>query len=199
LLGIVPTVWFGIDLTPAAMMSLIGAVFPVVTPYLEFVNMYLTSFFSSLQTATALGFDSYIITVAFAYIGGVLSQQNRRELELLAKLSRGNTTTVVLEGNTFQTAPSRGRGLERGFSDLAAVMGANEDVEPTTMRSARRAIYEDENADAYSPDERRALREHAMSMAAQQREVERKMRRAADESRVPRPRTAGDDVDWEFI
>lgn len=200
-ISLLPTVWFGVDLTPSAMMALIASYVPVVQPYLEFVNMYLTSFFSSLQTATSLGFDSYIITVAFAYIGGVLSQQNRRELELLAKMSRGNTTTVVLEGNTFQTAPARpARGAERGFADLDALVGASEDAEPAPLRTAHRALYEEEDADAIPLKDRRALRERAQSMAVQQRAVERKVHRAAvEEERSPKPRTAAEQKDWEFI
>jgi len=196
-IGLIPTVWFGIDLTPSAVMATIAAHVPVVQPYLEFVNMYLTSFFSSLQTATSLGFDSYIITVAFAYIGGVLSQQNRREFELLAKMSRGNTTTVVLEGNTFQTAPARvPRRAERGFADLDALDCLVEDAEPAPLRTAHRVLEED---DAISLKDRRALRERAQSMAVEQRAVERKVHRAAEEERVPKPRTAMDQRDWEFI
>ncbi len=196
-MGIVPTVWFGIDLSPSAMMLFIGTFMPVVQPYLEFVNMYLTSFFSSLQTATELGFDSYIITVAFAYIGGVLSLQNRRELELLAKMSRGSSTTVVLEGNTFQTAPSRTRGAERGFSDLDAIVGSNEDT--SSPPSFRKAMYDDELFDSLTNDQRRLLRDRAQGMVAQQRELERKVRRAAEEERSTRARTAEDERDWEFI
>lgn len=196
-MGIVPTVWFGIDLSPAAMMALIGTIVPVVQPYLEFVNMYLTSFFSSLQTATELGFDSYIITVAFAYIGGVLSLQNRREMELLSKMSRGNNTTVVLEGNTFQTAPARTRRAEMGFSDLDAVTASNDDgISP---RSFRRAMYDEELFDSLTDEERRSLRDRAQDMVAQQRQLERRLRRAAEEERSLRARTADDSLDWEFI
>ncbi len=195
--GIVPTVWFGIDLSPAAMMTLIGTIVPVVQPYLEFVNMYLTSFFSSLQTATELGFDSYIITVAFAYIGGVLSLQNRREMELLSKMSRGSNTTVVLEGNTFQTAPVRNRRMEIGFSDLDAITASDDDDIPP--RSFRRAMNDEELFDSLTDEERRRLRDRAQDMAAQQRQIERKVRRAAEDERSLRARTADDSLDWEFI
>jgi hypothetical protein len=198
-MGIMPTVWFGIELSPAAIMALVGTYLPVIQPYLEFVNMYLTSFFSSLQTATELGFDSYIITVAFAYIGGVLSLQNRRELELLAKMSRGNNTTVVLEGNTFQTAPVRSRRMDRGFSDMGAI---DADIDHRgdvgAPRSFRKAMYDEELLDSLSIEERRLLKEWAQELAAQQRQLERKVRQAA-EQRPLRPRTADDNLDWEFI
>ncbi|NLK25369.1 MAG: hypothetical protein GX307_02190 [Euryarchaeota archaeon] len=194
----IPTVWFGIDVTPSAMMVLFTTYVPVVQPYIEFVNMYLTSFFSSLQTATSLGFDSYIITVAFAYIGGVLSQQNRRELELLSKMSRGNNTTVVLEGNTFQSEPTRERREGgRGFGDLDAIAGKSDDDWLPHLRSTHQALYEADE-DSMSLRERQALRDRVQSMVAQQREIERRVRRAAEE-RTPRPRTALDQRDWEFI
>ncbi|NLI73726.1 MAG: hypothetical protein GX369_03000 [Euryarchaeota archaeon] len=197
IIGIIPTIWFGFDISPSSVIALIGTILPVIQPYLEFVNMYLTSFFSSLQTATELGFDSYIITVAFAYIGGVLSLQNRRELELLSKMSRGNNTTVVLEGNTFQTAPTRSRGTGRSFSELDAV-GASNDNE-VSPRPFRKAISDDELFSSLNDEERRALKNWAQDMVFQQRQLEDKVRRAAEEDRILRARTVNDNLDWEFI
>lgn len=198
--GIVPTVWFGIDLTPSAVMTAIAGAVPVVQPYLDFVHLYLSSFFSSLQTASSLGFDSYIITVAFAYIGGVLSQQNHRELELLARMSRGNSTTVVLEGNTFtQGPPQEDRRRSRGFEDLDAIVAAPEERDPVPLRSARRALFDEEPSEPVTLKDRRALRERAQSMAHQQRQVEKRVHRQALEEERPRPRQSADQKDWEFI
>jgi len=176
---------------------------PVIEPYVAFVNMYLTSFFTSLHSTASLGLDSYVTTVAFSYIGGVLSQQTHREMMLLTRMSRGNQTTVVLEGNTFtagQHEPmSRRRG--RGFEELEIVDAERDDAEdiPRTMRSARKAIIEEEEPLSIAPQERKALRERAQTMAREQRGVERKVaRRAADEAR-PERRPTADKKDWEFI
>lgn len=202
-MGIIPTVIFGVDLTPEAVVATIIIYVPVIEPYVAFVNMYLTSFFTSLHSTASLGLDSYVTTVAFAYIGGVLSQQTHREMLLLTRMSRGNQTTVVLEGNTFTTGQrdplGRRRGL--GFEDLEMVDAEHDDAEdiPRTMRSARRAIYDEEDPLPIAPKERKALRERAQTMAREQKGIERRVaRRAAEEERTER-RPAGDKKDWEFI
>jgi len=201
--SIIPTVIFGIDLSPDAIVAAITAHVPVLQPYVDFVNMYLTNFFTSLSSTANLGFDSYVTTVAFAYIGGVLSQQNRREMELLSRMSRGNNTTVVLEGNTFTTdrqeEPARKR--SRGFEDLEVVGASREEEydEPQTFRSAKRALYDDGKAGAIAPRDRKALRERAQSMAHEQRTVERKVQRRAEEEDVAKARKPTGEKDWEFI
>ncbi len=202
-IGIIPTVIFGVDLTPEAVVATIIVYVPVIEPYVAFVNMYLTSFFTSLHSTASLGLDSYVTTVAFAYIGGVLSQQTHREMLLLTRMSRGNQTTVVLEGNTFTTGQrdplGRRRGL--GFEDLEMVDAEHDDAEdiPRTIRSARRAIYDEEDPLPIAPKERKALKERAQTMAREQKGIERRVaRRAAEEERTER-RPVGDKKDWEFI
>jgi hypothetical protein len=201
--GIIPTVIFGVDLSPDAVVAVITANVPVVQPYVDFVNMYLTSFFSSLHSTANLGLDSYVTTVAFAYIGGVLSQQNRREMELLLRMNKGNTTTVVLEGNTFTNAEQAPKKHSRGFEDLEVIgAAADEDEEPQTFRSVKRQLYDEGKAVSIAPRERKALRERAQSMAHEQKGVEKKVqKRVAEEEReaVRSKKPSGDSKDWEFI
>jgi hypothetical protein len=196
------TIW-GIDLTPQAVIAVITTTVPVVQPYVEFVEMYLTSFFISLHSAARLGLDSYVTTVAFAYIGGVLSQQNRREMMLLTRMSRGNNTTVVLEGNTFAASPQERqvRRGSRGFEDLEMLNASHDDaVElPRTMRSARKALNQEEEPLPITAKDRKALRERAQSMAREQRGVERKVQRMATPGDRSDHRPSGDKKDWEFI
>lgn len=205
-IGIIPTVIFGVDLSPDAIVAVITANVPVLQPYVEFVNMYLTNFFTSLHSTANLGLDSYVTTVAFAYIGGVLSQQNRRELELLARMSRGNSTTVVLEGNTFTTDHREERSSKkrsgRGFEELDVVSASHHDdeEEPQTFRSAKRALYDDNAAGSVTLKDRRALRERAQSMAHEQRGVEKKVHRKASADHEGRAKGGNDgEKDWEFI
>lgn len=200
--GIIPTVILGIDLAPEAIAAVVAANVPVLEPYLAFVNMYLTSFFTSLHSTASLGLDSYVTTVAFSYIGGVLSQQTHREMLLLSRMSRGTTTTVVLEGNTFTTSqrqPVERR--RRGFADLEMVGATYDDEEelPRTFRSARRELLQGREDGLIDPREHRALRERAQAMAEEQRGVERRVaRRASEDDHVPR-RSKGNKKDWEFI
>ncbi|MBI0582697.1 MAG: hypothetical protein ISF22_00565 [Methanomassiliicoccus sp.] len=201
--GIIPTVYWGIDLSPEAVVSVIVTYVPVIHPYVAFVNMYLTSFFTSLHSTASLGLDSYVTTVAFAYIGGVLSQQTHREMLLLSRMSKGTSTTVVLEGNTFTTAQREplNRRRSRGFEDLEVVDAHNDEIDevPRTMRSARRAIYDEEEPMPIAPKDRKALKERAQSMAKEQRGVERRVARKASGEDRPERRSSGDKKDWEFI
>lgn len=202
-LDIIPTVIMGIDLTPEAVIAVITANVPVVQPYVEFVNMYLTSFFTSLHSTARLGLDSYVTTVAFAYIGGVLSQQTHREMMLLTRMSRGTSTTVVLEGNTFAAAPQERpvRRGSRGFEDLEMINASHDNAVdlPRTMRSARKAMFEEEEPIPITAKDRKALRERAQSMAREQRGVERKVQRMASPDDRSERRPSGDKKDWEFI
>ncbi len=200
--GIIPTVIFGVDLTPEAVVAVVTGYVPIIEPYVAFVNMYLTSFFTSLHSTASLGLDSYVTTVAFSYIGGVLSQQTHREMMLLSRMSRGNQTTVVLEGNTFTSALREplARRRSRGFEELEMVAAEHDDAEdmPRTIRSARKAIYDEEDPLVIPPKERKALRERAQTMAREQRGIERKVARRVEEER-PERRPIGDKKDWEFI
>jgi hypothetical protein len=201
--GIIPTVILGIDLSPDAIAAVVAANVPVLQPYLEFVDMYLTSFFTSLHSTASLGLDSYVTTVAFAYIGGVLSQQTHREMLLLSRMSKGNSTTVVLEGNTFTTTQrqpvERRRG--RSFADLEVVGGRYDEDEdmPRPMRSARRTMMEEEDEAPITLRERKALKERAQSMAEEQKGVEKRVaRRSSEDARPPHKPSSGA-RDWEFI
>jgi hypothetical protein len=202
-MGIIPTVIFGVDLNPEAVVAVITTYVPVIEPYVAFVNMYLTSFFTSLHSTASLGLDSYVTTVAFSYIGGVLSQQTHREMMLLSRMSRGNQTTVVLEGNTFTSGQHEPMGRRRGlgFEELEVVDADHADADelPRTMRSARKAIFDEEDPLPFAPKERKALRERAQTMAREQRGIERKVARRAAEEERPERRPAGDKKDWEFI
>ncbi len=200
--GIIPTVIMGVDLSPEAIAAVVAANVPVLQPYLAFVDMYLTSFFTSLHSTASLGLDSYVTTVAFAYIGGVLSQQTHREMLMISRMSKGTSTTVVLEGNTFTTAQRQpaGRRQGRSFSDLEVLGAGYEDGEDEVrpMRSMRRAVIEDDDEAPVPVREKRALRESAQSMVEEQRGVERRVARRAAEEVRPR-KAAVSRRDWEFI
>ncbi|MFP4001212.1 MAG: hypothetical protein ACLFSM_04145 [Thermoplasmata archaeon] len=58
-------------------------------PYLQFVEQYWTVFFQRLWAGVPFSSNSYILTVIFAYIGGVISYEKRKEFtEGLRSLDR---------------------------------------------------------------------------------------------------------------
>lgn len=205
-IGIIPTVIFGVDLTPSSVLGAIVTYVPVIQPYLDFASMYLHSFFASLETTANLGLDAYIITIAFAYVGGVISEQHRKELQNIVRQSSGPKTTVVLEGNTFssggpaQPLARRGAARSRGFDEMQPLGAESDGDEQTTLRSARRMMYDPEQAGSISVKDKKALKERATTMAQEQREVERKVqKKRAEEERPHRKGGDGSGQDWEFI
>lgn len=186
-MGWIPTKFFGIDFAPAAIMGAIGAYVPLIEPYINFTMMYLDSFLEAIQATTSLRLDSYIITVAFAYIGGILSDQTRREMEYISRHG-GPKTTVVVEGNAsprevvshtpswstqfFQ--PRRAPSEPMSFEELTPV-GAVPYLASTGSRPTRQVARE-EDMEEIGPEERRRIKGRAKTMAKNQREVEKKVR-----------------------
>ncbi len=67
---------------------------PIASPYISFATTYVGSFINELKTAASLKVGNYLITLAFAYVGGILSDQSRRELEYVSRY--GSPTTNIL-------------------------------------------------------------------------------------------------------
>lgn len=63
------------------MIAALNAELPEISALLETVTTYINSFFNSIGSTTSLSINSYIITIVFAYVGGLLADQNRREIE----------------------------------------------------------------------------------------------------------------------
>jgi len=201
-MGWIPTTFFGIDFTPQAIMAAIGSYIPLIEPYLNFTMLYLDSFLAAIQSTTSLRLDSYIITVAFAYIGGILSDQTRREMEYISRHG-GPKTTVLVEGNasprevvphapswsTHFFQPTRGLREPISFEELTP-LGAVPYMEQAQLRPTRRALRKDELEDI-DPEERRRIKRKAKTMAKNQREVEKKVRA---KSRKPRDPEEGTDL-----
>ncbi len=51
----------------------------LIGPYTEFLRYYWSEFFTSITIGIPFGANSYVLTIIFAYIGGVLSFEKRKE------------------------------------------------------------------------------------------------------------------------
>ena len=80
----IPSEVNGIDHRPRGVDERRGTDIPFVGPYLAFATMYISSRMGAVQSITLLKVDNYIITIAFAYIGGIIADQTRREMEYIA-------------------------------------------------------------------------------------------------------------------
>src|SRR3990170_399916 len=80
---------------PASIANAVGGAIPFLQPYTEFVVQYLTTFVLALQTLFGMGTNGYMVTVAFAYIGGIVADQTRREIGAKAGGSGSASVHIV--------------------------------------------------------------------------------------------------------
>lgn len=58
----------------------LSSILPFLVPYREFLVSYMTGFVQALTTTFGMGTNGYLMVVIFAYIGGLIAEQTRREL-----------------------------------------------------------------------------------------------------------------------
>lgn len=197
-IGFIPTVIFGVNIAPGAVFGSIAGQIPIVAPYMNFAASYLNEFVSLMQSTASLRLDSYLITVAFAYIGGILSDQTRRELEYVSHHGSPNTT-VVVEGNTSprekvsprpswsllrRHSASNSQAQRANFGEMRS-LGASteaEEEELRPLRSARRMIDQEETRHSLTPRERKQIEQRAHAMVQHQKHVEKTVQRRSNGS-----------------
>jgi len=81
---------------PVAAGDGVASILPFLGPYKDFLIGYLQSFVDALRTTFGMGTNGYLMVILFAYIGGLLGEQSRRELMFRS----GAGTSVGL--NLFQ-------------------------------------------------------------------------------------------------
>ena len=57
-----------------------ASILPFLAPYKDFMIAYLSGFVQALQSTFGMGTNGYLMVVIFAYIGGLIAEQTRREL-----------------------------------------------------------------------------------------------------------------------
>lgn len=82
----------GLVAIPALLAQGIAIWFPPSVPYIEFVLAYLVAFVDALKATLAMGSNGYLVTIVFAYIGGILADQARRE----ASYGRGTNVGISI-------------------------------------------------------------------------------------------------------
>ena len=140
--GLLPSHLFGVAIAPAAIGASLNNSIPLVSPYLSFSSEYVGAFVNGLEGSSPYGINTYVLTVAFAYVGGVLAEQSRREIEYTAGAVSSTTTVLVHDPQAHLRAaeeprweePARAGGVVAGLAGLfhrsphgepVAVMGAH--------------------------------------------------------------------------
>jgi hypothetical protein len=65
---------------PSMIAGYVSSGVPILAPYIEFAMEYLGAFVAALKVTFATGLNGYFVTIIFAYIGGIVGQQVKREL-----------------------------------------------------------------------------------------------------------------------
>lgn len=65
---------------PEAVAGGAASVLPFLVPYKEFLVGYMSGFVKALQSTFGMGTNGYLMVLIFAYIGGLIADQTRREL-----------------------------------------------------------------------------------------------------------------------
>ncbi|OGS44213.1 MAG: hypothetical protein A3K76_06230 [Euryarchaeota archaeon RBG_13_57_23] len=100
--GLLPSHMFGVAIAPAAIGAAINSDIPLLAPYFQFSSEYVGGFVEGLAGASPYGINYYVLTVAFAYVGGVLAAQNRREIEFTSGAVMNTTTVLVHDPSGYQ-------------------------------------------------------------------------------------------------
>ncbi len=79
-IGVLPPLSFLCD-SNGPLLAAFSEDLPALGAVMGAVIAYLESFLAAVGSTTSLHINSYIITVAFAYVGGILAEQNRREMD----------------------------------------------------------------------------------------------------------------------
>ena len=82
---------------PASIATAIGNAIPFFQPYTQFVIEYLTTFVVALQSLFGMGSNGYMVTIAFAYIGGIVAEQTRREIAAKDGSSSGSASVRIIQ------------------------------------------------------------------------------------------------------
>src|SRR5207253_520036 len=65
---------------PMVVSDAAASILPFLLPYKEFMVAYMQGFAQALTTTFGMGTNGYLMVVIFAYIGGLIAEQTRREL-----------------------------------------------------------------------------------------------------------------------
>ncbi len=70
---------------PGAISSIVATNIPFFFPYLDFSFLYLANIFHSFEAVLAFQPSAYFIVVVFAMLGGLMADQNRKEIAAMAR------------------------------------------------------------------------------------------------------------------
>ena len=187
-----------------------ASILPFLAPYRDFMVAYLQGFVEALRATFGMGTNGYLMVIIFAYIGGLIGEQARREL---ASRSGAATSVGVNLFSPFLRSRARAEAeAEEGVEDEGgeprprrrpARAHAHGPTHAGAKRRRRRhgspeAFEEFHRVDAEAVDERgghRAMRtRHARARGDEQDEEEEEQERARRPAKARSARARPRDV-----
>lgn len=178
----------GVAAIPAVVGGAVSGWFPPAAPFVTFVLAYLAAFVEALRATLSMGTNGYLVTIVFAYIGGILAAQVRREVRSTQGTAVGISITQPLLHPFQDPYPVWEARRASRFEDLHKIPVAGARVDRTRASrpsrphkvQAKAADSGDEEAvrargDASARPEQKALSAHDKEVATR-RFVERALR-----------------------
>jgi len=166
-------------------------------PYLEFFQQYWVTFFDRIWAGVPFGSNSYILTIVFAYIGGIISYEKRREftdgVRSLDRIKEEMSSLHRYAKNPMQNRTSET--LNKNYSRLDDLRSVRYRGEPYRERSFAEA-EERNSSDQSKSSQREKMEEenfrqnHGQRIFGTERSVPK---------REVRHHSQSDGDDWEFL
>ncbi len=144
--GWLPSHIGGLAIAPAAIGASLSSNIPLLSPYLHFSQEYIGSFVDTLAGASPYGINTYVLTVAFAYVGGVLAEQSRREIGFSSGSVSNHTTVLVHDpsGAAYEQEKPAPQGFLGGIGSFFHIGGRADRAEAAWADGGDMRYYEGE-------------------------------------------------------
>ncbi len=119
--GLLPVSLEQIISYPVAVVSTLEA-HSTIGPYVEFIQQYWSAFFARVIGGLPFEANSYVLTIIFAYVGGIISLEKRKEYfrglrALKNKAKRRRSRSISSSSTSSRSVPTSSRSLQ----DMRAV------------------------------------------------------------------------------
>jgi hypothetical protein len=121
---------------PMVVSDALASILPFLGPYREFMVQYMHGFVAALSTTFGMGTNGYLMVIIFAYIGGLIADQTRRELHY--RSGRGSSLGVNLVQPIFGARAQADDEDEEAYEDEEEMPRRRR--HPTRARAHGRAV-----------------------------------------------------------
>jgi hypothetical protein len=208
--------YVGWQLSTETLYSYVVSLSPSFGPYVDFATQYMDLYIGAIQVGTGVFLDVYILTLAFAYIGGALALQNWREMDYVSE-NGGEGMTVMFNNGSRKSKTRPNGGIfkphaaakpvkakrarsAKGFSQMQSISDEEEEDQDVTSpvdRGVDRADIDFVSSSSRAKHNVKAMRRAAASSAGHQKAVNHSGKvRAARAKDLDEESGQGD---WRFI